>query len=191
MRVSVNSDGGLTLKEVFSGLALETAEGNMLAVCMRDDTVEMQVVGSGRWFRANMETGEIYEMAICHEEAPKFPGVDIDAVHKAEQAQATKPYLSREKMDAIEAFDSLKAEIQKDREYAWSWHCNVAMHFQDEGGGHEQANRAAARFMQNCFQVHVTNFDQWMSFDWAKAATVNPQLTVDPHCGNGGRLGDR
>ena len=66
MRLGVNSEGGLLAKEVFNGLVLETAEGNMLTVCMRDDTVEMQVVGTGRWFRADMDTGEIYEMARTH-----------------------------------------------------------------------------------------------------------------------------
>ena len=63
MKVEVHSEGGLLLKEVFNGLVLETGEGNMLTVCMRDDTIEMQVVGTGRWFRADMESGEIYEMA--------------------------------------------------------------------------------------------------------------------------------
>lgn len=62
MRIEVNSEGGLLAKEVFNGLVLETKEGNMLTVRMRDDTVEMQVVGTGRWFRADMETGQIYEM---------------------------------------------------------------------------------------------------------------------------------
>ena len=61
MKIEVNSEGGLLAKEVFNGLVLETAEGNMLYVCMRDDAVEMQVVDTGRWFRADMETGQIYE----------------------------------------------------------------------------------------------------------------------------------
>ena len=63
MKFEVNSEGGLLLKEVFSGLVLETGEGNRLTVCMRDDTIEMQVVGTGRWFRADMESGEIFELA--------------------------------------------------------------------------------------------------------------------------------
>lgn len=62
MEIGVNSEGGLLLKKVFSGLVLETEEGNMLTVCMRDDTIEMRVVGTGRWFRADMESGEIYEL---------------------------------------------------------------------------------------------------------------------------------
>ena len=73
----------------------------------------------------------------------------------------------RDDMDTKEAFESLKKAIQEDHSYAWSWHCNVAMPFQDEGGSHEQANLAAARFMRTAFDVDVTTFDEWKSFDWA------------------------
>lgn len=63
-----------------------------------------------------------------------------------------------------EAFESLKKAIQTDSSYAWSWHCNVAMSFEDEVGNHEQANRAAARFMRTTFDVDVTTFAEWKSF---------------------------
>ena len=64
MKIGVDSaDGGtLVLKEVFNSLVLETEEGNQFAICMRDDTVEMTVVGSNRWFRANMQKGTIEEL---------------------------------------------------------------------------------------------------------------------------------
>ncbi len=56
-------DGGtLVLKEVFNSIILETAEGNSFAICMRDDTVEMTVVGSGKWYRANIQEGTIGEL---------------------------------------------------------------------------------------------------------------------------------
>jgi len=71
-------------------------------------------------------------------------------------------------MTTKEAFEALKKAIQADHSYAWSWHCNVAMPFQDEGGSHEQANRAVARFMQTAFDVDVTTFDEWKAFPWAK-----------------------
>jgi len=83
---------------------------------------------------------------------------------KMKQIQALKPGVA----DAIDAMFAMNAAIQADSDYAWSWHCNVAMPFQDEGGTHEQANRAAARFMQTAFGVDVTTFDQWLAFDWAK-----------------------
>lgn len=56
-------DGGTTvLKEVFNSVVLETAEGKQFAICMRDDTVEMTVVGSEEWYRADMSTGRIEEL---------------------------------------------------------------------------------------------------------------------------------
>ena len=39
--------------------------------------------------------------------------------------------------------------MRSDPEYAWSWHCNIAMAFVDEGGDHALANHAAARFMRS------------------------------------------
>ena len=36
----------------------------------------------------------------------------------------------------------------------------------------EQANRAAARFMQTAFGVDVTTFDQWEAFDWASVPST-------------------
>jgi hypothetical protein len=64
VRIEVdNSDGGaIVLKEVFNSVILETEEGNRFAICMRDDTVEMTVVGSDKWYRANMKDGEIEEV---------------------------------------------------------------------------------------------------------------------------------
>jgi hypothetical protein len=65
-------------------------------------------------------------------------------------------------------FDDLKKIIKEDNSYAWSWHCNIAMAFQDEGGSHEIANKAAARFMQSTFDVDITKFKEWKSFSWSK-----------------------
>jgi hypothetical protein len=64
MKIDVdNIDGGtLVLKEVFNSIVLETEEGNRFAICMRDDTVEMTVIGSEKWFRANMQEGTIEEL---------------------------------------------------------------------------------------------------------------------------------
>lgn len=59
------------------------------------------------------------------------------------------------------AFELLKNAIQKDEDYAWTWHCNIAMPFIDQGGTHEQANKAAADFMKIAFDVDVTKFDYY------------------------------
>lgn len=43
MRLDVDSDGTIILKEVFNSVVLETAEGNRIAICMRDDGFEIGV----------------------------------------------------------------------------------------------------------------------------------------------------
>jgi len=64
MKIEANpaDSGTLVLKEVFNSIVLETEEGNRFAICMRDDTVEMMVLGSEKWYRANMQTGDIEEL---------------------------------------------------------------------------------------------------------------------------------
>jgi len=59
MRISVNENRDIVLEEVFNSVIFKTAEGNQFAICMRDDTIEMKIVGSDKWYRANMQTGEI------------------------------------------------------------------------------------------------------------------------------------
>ncbi len=59
MKVSVGAEGTIVLKEVFNSIVLETAEGNQLAICMRDDTFEMKLVGTDNWHRVNVQTGDI------------------------------------------------------------------------------------------------------------------------------------
>lgn len=68
MKLEVREDYGITLKEVFAGLCLETEEGNRLGVCMRDDTFELQVQPKGggvTQFRIDMQNGIIGEMILA------------------------------------------------------------------------------------------------------------------------------
>jgi hypothetical protein len=54
-------------------------------------------------------------------------------------------------------FSMLEETIQADPEYAWSWHCNIAMPIMDSIGiPHELADRAAARIMSNLFNVDTS-----------------------------------
>lgn len=52
--------------------------------------------------------------------------------------------------------------MRHDLDYAWSWHCNIAMAFLDSRGdatlhtAHEIANLAAARFLKQLFNVDTT-----------------------------------
>jgi hypothetical protein len=55
----------------------------------------------------------------------------------------------------LAAFEAIKETVQRDMGYAWVWHSNIAMACQDEGVSHEQANRAADRFMSSVFKVNV------------------------------------
>jgi hypothetical protein len=55
------------------------------------------------------------------------------------------------------AFDELQAAIKADPEYAWGWHCNLAMPIMDASGiSHEKANKAAAHLMQHLFDYDIT-----------------------------------
>ena len=57
----------IVLKEVFSGVLMETEEGNQIGICMRDDTFEINIMPkgehSGNWWRVDMSTGRMIPMA--------------------------------------------------------------------------------------------------------------------------------
>ena len=67
MKLTVDEDGRLVIGEVYSGAYIETAEGNRIGFCLRDDTIEFSIlpkdsVESCRWFRVNMQTREVEKM---------------------------------------------------------------------------------------------------------------------------------
>ena len=47
----------------------------------------------------------------------------------------------------------LKAAIKADPDYAWGWHCNIAMAAFDAGCPHGAANEGAARVLQMLFGI--------------------------------------
>lgn len=63
MRIEVVEGYRIVLKEVYSGVLMETSEGNRIGICMRDDTFEINVLPKGcknmNWHRVNMQTGKI------------------------------------------------------------------------------------------------------------------------------------
>ena len=67
-------------------------------------------------------------------------------------------------------FTKFKNFVVGDPSLAWSWHCNIAVAFVDEGGDHKLANRAAARFMQLCFGVDTSDLPEYekLKEDWSK-----------------------
>lgn len=67
--------------------------------------------------------------------------------------------------DSYSPLSELKAALQRDEDYAWTWHCNIACIALDCGESHEDANRRAASFMKNAFDVDVTNQDNWKQLE--------------------------
>jgi hypothetical protein len=67
MKISVDHDEMCpVISEVFSGAFLETSEGNRIGFCMRDDTIEFNVLPKGSnsslWYRIDMQTREVTKM---------------------------------------------------------------------------------------------------------------------------------
>ena len=85
MKIEVDEDRDMVLKEVYNGLYIETSEGNRIGFCMRDDTVEFNVIpadsAKSQWFRVNMQTLEVENMG--HED--ETPVRDTEPVHNAGQ----------------------------------------------------------------------------------------------------------
>ena len=58
---------------------------------------------------------------------------------------------------APHAMQQLTAALQADPDYAWSWHCNLAMPVMDVTGvTHRVANEAGARLMRHLFDIDIT-----------------------------------
>lgn len=51
-------------------------------------------------------------------------------------------------------YSAFAAALHADPEYAWSWHCNIAMPIMDElGCSHADANKCAVKLMKHLFSV--------------------------------------
>lgn len=50
MRISVDEGGEIVIKEVFSGIGLETSSGEEFGICMRDSGFEFKYAGV--WYAA-------------------------------------------------------------------------------------------------------------------------------------------
>lgn len=65
-------------------------------------------------------------------------------------------------MTVTEAFDTFRTKMRDDPEYAWSWHCNLAMPIKDSTGiSHEAANKAAAHLMQHLFAIDTSTNEHY------------------------------
>lgn len=81
---------------------------------------------------------------------------------RLEDAQDAHEYIAKlqatqEPVQSVpEAMKVVTEALRSDPDYAWSWHCNVAMASVDEGMGHYEANKAAARFIYSLAGVDTT-----------------------------------
>lgn len=67
--------------------------------------------------------------------------------------------MEREKKsrDVEGAVATLKAAMRNDPDYAWGWHCAVAVSMQNEGVSPAVADRGAVRFMRMAFEVDTSS----------------------------------
>jgi hypothetical protein len=64
------------------------------------------------------------------------------------------------------AFQALKTALLADDQYAWAWHCNLAMPIMDSiHCTPEEANKAGADLMKYLFSIDVRKFKEWHQDD--------------------------
>ena len=59
MKITVNENREIILKEVYSGVGLETRDGEFMGICMRDSGFEFNY--NGTWYSA--QNGKIKKMS--------------------------------------------------------------------------------------------------------------------------------
>ena len=77
------------------------------------------------------------------------------------------------------AMQTLIETLKADPEYAWAWHCNVAMAAFDEGLSHYAANKAAARFLSWLAQIDTTTHPGFPKAPAQQAAAVSDGWMID------------
>jgi hypothetical protein len=79
--------------------------------------------------------------------------------------------------DVAKAIATLTAAVKADPDYAWGWHCNIAMSAVDAGCPHQVANEGAARFMSLLFGVNTREHPVFPKPD---ATEPRPPTTTSP-----------
>jgi hypothetical protein len=85
-----------------------------------------------------------------------------------------KTYIGTNKTQA--AAMQLTAAMRNDMDYAWGWHCNIAMAAFDAGCPHDVANEGAARFMQLLAGVDTRQHAGFADTQKTKAMTFGAAL---------------
>lgn len=105
----------------------------------------------------------------CHPVDKNLRSIRVTAtnskIHQANQSWRTIS-IDVQYLDPVEIkphYDAIKQALKDDFEYAWGWHCNLAMPIVDTLGiSHQDANRAAAALMQHMFGVDLTASQRYL-----------------------------
>lgn len=105
----------------------------------------------------------------CHPVDKNLRSIRVTAtnskIHQANQSWRTIS-IDVQYLDPVEIkphYDAIKQALKDDFEYAWGWHCNLAMPIVDTLGiSHKDANRAAAALMQHMFGVDLTASQRYL-----------------------------
>lgn len=74
MKIDQDKNGTPIIREVFSGAFIETRDGNRIGFCMRDDTIEFNVLpksGQSKWYRVDMQSLRVDPMDAFGSTGPK------------------------------------------------------------------------------------------------------------------------
>lgn len=117
------------------------AEGRNGQIIVQHSSLGGCVVSDGEEIPRTIPTQILFYLAsdlLCQRR-------EQDALLSAQQAKVPE--------DVPSALSVLSDSMKSDPDYAWSWHCNVAMTAKDAGAPHDRANVWAANFMSRAFGV--------------------------------------
>lgn len=98
-------------------------------------------------------------VSLCENSKDRYEVDAVEAWRLAKMLYDAKPEIKDQGIKP--QMDMICKRMREESDLAWTWHCNVAMAFVDEGGDRESANRAAARFVKAAFGVDTSQSEEW------------------------------
>jgi len=74
------------------------------------------------------------------------------------------------------AMTHVTAQMNEDLDYAWSWHCNIAMAAVDAGCDHMIADEGAARFLQTLAGVDTREHAAFKAIQNAQVPVIDRNI---------------
>lgn len=114
------------------------------------------------------EAGEVRPIAWMYKPRNGIPYASVVRLGKRTEGTTETPLYALPAPATTEEsrlrglFAALKAAIHDDPEYAWAWHCNLAVPIMDAANvAHLPANQAAALIMAQMFDYDITTHPYW------------------------------